>query len=548
MLEEDNTFDKKSLRLFTGKNPDWDGLVKDCVGFANANGGKIIIGCEDDQDEPPQGQKIDKALTHKIQKVINGRTINVGILLPTIQAASNGGEYIELIVQPSIQTIASTSDGRYYIRISDYTKPVLPDEMARLAADKNAYVWELQITKRISAKRCDEMRKAEFLDKIRDSDRVSVFIKDKTDAELLEYYFLIKEGYLTNLGILWIGTRNDRAGLLYAPSIQFIKYDATGNKINKLLWDDYSLNPYELIEAVWKQIPDWKESFEIPDGMYRKNIPRFEEIVVRELVGNALVHRNYTMRGDIFINLYPDHLEIHSPGLLPLGVTPSNILTQSIRRNDHLAKIFYDLKLMEREGTGYDKIYSTLLSNGKKVPTIEEYEDRVKVTVWSQVVDADSIKVMEKVSADFSLKQMELIIVGLISQHHSLLAVELSKILNVRTNERLSEMLHNLLEQKIIIGKGKTKSKEYQLNPELIKKLNLRGKTTLKTIEKHRLQELIRQDLESYPNSRIGEIQERIGKEIPLRKIRQSLNLLLGEKIIDKAGVLKHTKYFLKKI
>jgi len=548
MLEEDNKFDKKSLRLITKKNPDWDGLVKDCVGFANANGGKIIIGYEDDKDEPPVGQKIDKALTHKLQKMINGRTVNVGILLPTLCSAINGGEYIELVIQPSIQTIASTSDGRYYIRISDSTKPVLPDEMSRLAADKNAFVWELQTTKRIPANRCDETGKAEFLDGIRNSDRVSKFIKDKTDAELLEHYFLVKEGYLSNLGILWVGTRNDRAGLLYAPSIQFIKYDAAGNKINKLLWDDYSLNPYEMVEAVWKQIPDWKESFELPDGIHRKNIPRYEEIVIRELVSNALVHRNYTMRGDIFINLYPDHLEIHSPGLLPLGVTPSNILTQSIRRNEHLARIFYDLKLMEREGTGYDKIYSALLSNGKKIPRVEEYEDRVKVSVWSQVVDADSIKVMEKVNADFTLKQMELIIVGLISQHQSLLAVELSKILNIHDYQRLSEMLVSLLDQKIIIGKGKTKSKEYSLNPELIKKLNLRGKTTLKTIEKHRLRELVRQDLENYPNSSIGEIQERIGNEIPQRKIRPILNRLLGEKIIGKTGVLKHTKYFLKKI
>jgi len=62
------------------------------------------------------------------------------------------------------------------------------------------------------------------------------------------------------------------------------------------------------------------------------------------------------------------------------------------------------------------------------------------------------------------------------------------------------------------------------------------------------LRELVRQDLENYPNSSIGEIQERIGNEIPQRKIRPILNRLLGEKIIGKTGVLKHTKYFLKKI
>ena len=75
-LVEDNTFDKKSFRLFNKKNPDWDELVKDCVGFANARGGTIIIGIEDDQDEPPVNQKIDKSLPHKILKIINGRKVD----------------------------------------------------------------------------------------------------------------------------------------------------------------------------------------------------------------------------------------------------------------------------------------------------------------------------------------------------------------------------------------------------------------------------------------------------------------------------------------
>ncbi|MBK8348467.1 MAG: hypothetical protein IPL08_12900 [Saprospiraceae bacterium] len=71
--------------------------------------------------------------------------------------------------------------------------------------------------------------------------------------------------------------------------------------------------------------------------------------VVRELVVNALVHRTYTTRGDIFINIFPDRMEIHSPGRLPYGVTPKNILSQSIRRNEYLSKVFYDLGLMEKK-------------------------------------------------------------------------------------------------------------------------------------------------------------------------------------------------------
>ena len=118
----------------------------------------------------------------------------------------------------------------------------------------------------------------------------------------------------------------------------------------------------ELVAAVWREIPDFRERYEFPDGMFRQYLPFYDEVVVRELVVNALVHRPYTQRGDIFLNLYPDRLEVVNPGLLPLGVTPRNILHTTVRRNEQLARVFHELKLMEREGSGYDELYEVLLS------------------------------------------------------------------------------------------------------------------------------------------------------------------------------------------
>ena len=227
-------------------------------------------------------------------------------------------------------------------------RPIPPDEMARLAADKNAFVWEEQTTKKVSYALADVNKKVAFLKDVRTSSRVSAFIKEMTDEEIVDYYFLKKGQYLTNLGVLWIGSRPDRASLLYPPAIQVIRYDENDYKVWKLLLDDYFLNPKELLEKVLTDVPDWQESIEITEGMFRKNVPFFPLEVVRELVVNALVHRTYTTRGDVFINIFHDRLEIHSPGRLPYGVTPSNILSQSIRRNEHLSKVFYDLALMEK--------------------------------------------------------------------------------------------------------------------------------------------------------------------------------------------------------
>ena len=152
---ENQQYDKKALSFLNGKHTNWGELAKDCVCFANASGGSILIGIDDDDDEPDSTQTIkDKTITDQIQKAINHRTINVGIAV-SIQKAVNGGEYIEIQIFRSVQTIAATTDGRYYIRVSDECRPVPPDEMARLAADKNAFIWEVQITKKINKTNAD---------------------------------------------------------------------------------------------------------------------------------------------------------------------------------------------------------------------------------------------------------------------------------------------------------------------------------------------------------------------------------------------------------
>ena len=141
---------------------------------------------------------------------------------------------------------------------------------------------------------------------------------------------MASDAYLTNLGVLLVGSTTDRAKLGTASVVQAIKYDERGVKVGKQVWDDYRLSPIELVDAVWEQVPDFRESYELPDGMFRTAIPAFEEVVVRELLVNALVHRPYTQRGDIFLNLHPDRLEVVNPGRLPLGVTPGTFCMRAV--------------------------------------------------------------------------------------------------------------------------------------------------------------------------------------------------------------------------
>lgn len=541
-MKENGILDKKSLSIIEGKKTDWKELAKDCVCFANSAGGNILIGIEDDQNVPVASQKINPDLIEAIQKKISSLTLYVGIA-PKIITADNGGEYIELTVFRSSQSIACTTDGKYYMRVSDQCKPILSDDIERLFAEKNAFVWEDKTVKKIPLSDCDVTKLNQFLKDIRSSERVSQFIKDMHDEEIVDHYFLTNNGVLTNLGILWIGNRKDRAVIHYPPSVQFIKYDIEERKVFKKVWDDFSQNPKELINDILTQIPDWNEFVEVSDGIFRKNIYNYPPEVIRELVANAFAHRNYSMRGDIFINLYNDRLEIHSPGLLPLGVTPENILTKSVQRNPLLAKLFYDLKLMEKEGSGYDKVYELLLGNGKEVPIVLEGDDRVVVTIKKRIMSNEVLRLMDKASKELQLRQRELITLGLIAQNDGISAIELANLLNVVNSNGVQSWLGRLLDLELVQSKGKTKGTFYFVNPEFLRSSDFIEKTNLKRIEPHRLQELVYEDLKNYPKSAISDINKRIGEEIKQRTLKAKLDEMIDSSLLIKEGEKRWTLY-----
>jgi ATP-dependent DNA helicase RecG len=543
-MEEGKLLDKKSLRLLKGKNTDWDELAKDCIAFANSHGGSILIGIEDDDDLPPANQKIeDKKVIETIHKRISEKSINVTTIV-TIETASNKSEYIRIYIPRNVNSLASTTDGKYYVRIADACKPVMPEDIARVAADKNAFIWEELTTMRVEKSKFDEKKKADFLHDIRTSKRVSTFVKEKSDEEILDYYGFQKDGYLTNLGILWIGQRRDRSSLRYGPIIQIIRYNEREEKVWKMMIDDFYLNPKEILDKIVNEVPDWQESIEIPDGAYRKNVPFYPEEVIRELCTNALVHRTYTARGDIFINIYHDRLEIYNPGTLPYGVTPKNILSKSIRRNENLCKVFFDLVLMESEGSGYDTVYAKLLEIGKSLPVVYENDDSVKVTIAKDFVNRDIIRLMDKVKNEFPLKQKEIITLGLLAQL-SCTAIELSKLLNQGEEQGLRSWLGNLFDYDLIVKTGEGKGTIYEINPKLSQQTNFKEQINKKKVQDFKLEELIYKDITSFPNSSFSEIHKRIGLEINKNTIRWILKQMVDSNKLKVEGTNKGTRYYI---
>jgi ATP-dependent DNA helicase RecG len=538
---ENQYFDKKSLRFFASLSPDWKELAKDCVGFANAQGGQIFMGVEDAERLPPDNQAIPRELPEKIQKRIREITLNVSLAV-SVGTASNKAEYLKISISRA-NTPASTSDGRYYIRIADETKPLLGEDIQRLLNERSGQSWETLTSLSVPRTHVDEGKMKAFVQGVKASDRVKNSVKEKSAEELLDHYFFADGPLLTNLGILCIGRTQDRARLGTAPVVQFLKYDELRQKVNKIVWDDFSLSPAELVEAVWGEVPDFHESYELPDGLFRQQVPLYDEVVVRELLVNALVHRPYTQRGDIFLNLHPDSLQVVNPGLLPLGVTPRNVLHTTVRRNEGLARVFHDLRLMEREGSGFDKMYEVLLSQGRPVPEIQEGPDRVEVTIRRRILHPLVIDLIAKADQNYQLMQRERITLGILAGYEALTAIELSEKLNLDSAEALASWLGRLLQFNLVQQTGRTRAVKYFVEPRLLRSHGLDATTTLKRIEPHRLRALIEEDLRRYPKSSISEIHQRIGKEVSARTVKRALDALIGRGVVVAEGEFRWRRY-----
>ena len=540
--EEGQRLDRKSLRVVQGGSTDFEELAKDCVCFANGSGGQLLIGIEDDASQPPPEQRVDSRVLDRIRKRIGELTVNVTVI-PEIQMAVNGGQLIVLTIQRAIG-VASTCDGRFYMRIGDDCKPILGDEVLRLANDRPSFPWETLTTLQIPRTAVDPEKLAALCSQLRASDRVKASVKEQSDQELLDHYTLASGDLLTNLGVLLLGLRFDRAKLGTAPVIQAICYDDQGVKVNKFCWDDHALSPIELPDAIWGELPDFRESYEFPEGMFRTQVPAYEEAVVRELLVNALVHRPYTQRGDIYLNLHPDRLEVVNVGRLPIGVTPSNILHTFRRRNDGLTRIFHDLKLMEREGTGFDLMYEKLLVSGRSAPRAREDIDSVNVTIPRRVLHPAVIRLIALADERHQLGQRERITLGTLAQSEGMLATELATALELEDPSHLRHWLNRLLELQLVRQTGRTRATRYFVDPALLQEVGFDHQTTLRRIEPHRLRALIEEDVTRYPGSSSTEIHQRVGREIPDRTLGRAIEHLLEAKRITSRGEKRWRRYY----
>ncbi len=544
MTEETLFTEYKSLQKIRTGEKGFKELAITCVSLANAQGGTIAIGIDDKSKLPPVEQIVKPNEINDAVTRLRGLCFNVSLTGSVAITHPNGSQYFTVTVSPSLKSIASTSDGKFYIRVADKCEPMRNEDIHRLANEKEAFQWEMVCTKSVTLNDIDINALAKFTDKIRSSDRVKDHIKQMSDVEIAENYNLIIDGYLTYLGVLWLGNAKQRSRIAYPITVQYIVYDAAEIKVRKEDWHDNMMSPEELLIDIERNAIELTYSYEFPDGLFRKQIRHYHPKVIRELLINAFAHKSYTISGDILIQVYPDRLEITNPGGLPLGVTKDNILHARQRRNPHLIRIMHDFKLMEGEGSGYDLIYELNSMDSKEIPIIESDFNSTRVIQSSKIIDKEILPLLDYIAKNYVLSQKEFIALGLIARDKKLLSTQLTKLLQLSEEDRLRSYTTRLVEQGILITRGNKKANEFLINPQIIANARVNIKTTLKTIEPHRLEALIVEDLKVHPISSRNDIHKRL-PDVDIPDLRKTVYAMVDKGIITTSGGRTYRKYSL---
>ena len=542
MSGETLNIEYKGIQKIRSGDKGFKDLATTCVSFANARGGIIFIGFDDKLKQPPEGQTVKtKEINDAITK-LRSLCFNVALAESEIFTHKNNSQFFKIEVFPSMKSIATTSDGKIYLRIADKCEPIRSEDIHHLANEKQAYQWELVCPKTVKISDINPENIAFFTDKIRASDRVSEHVKQMADREIIDNYNFTDGDNLTYLGILWLGTAKQRSRISYPITVQYIVYDELDKKIRKEDWHDYSLSPDQLLLDIEKKAIELTYFHEFPDGLFRKQIRHYHPKVVRELLLNAFAHKSFTISGDIMIEVYPNRLEISNPGGLPIGVTKDNILHARHRRNPHFIRVMHDLKLMEGEGSGYDLIYQLDAMDSKELPQIISEFSYTKVIQSSKIIDEDILPLLDFVSQHYDISQKNFIAFGLIARYKKILSTELVKLLQLSEDDRLRNYTTRLSDLKIVDTRGIKKGNEFLVNSKLISNSRINIKTSLKTVEPHRLMALIEEDLKLHPLSMRSEIQKRL-PDIDEKDLKKYLYKMLKNNKLTFFGGRTYRRY-----
>lgn len=344
-----------------------DELVNAVVCLTNGDGGWLLLGVDDDGTvvgaRPRHGDDTDGS---RLAALVANKTsppvvINVG-------ECEIGDKLVTVIRVPkATRGVVATTAGRYVRRALDINGkpqclPMMPHEALARTVDIGAQDLSSLPQPTLTLAELDALELSRFR-ALAGADGDTALAK-LSDLDLLSALGLrTVDGALTLGAALLFGSVPVIRKLLPTHETAFqVLNRADAVEANRIEHAPLLRSMVSLVEAVKPYNPE----DEIDDGLFRTGLPRYAQAAVRELVANALVHRDYTAPGQVRIAIESEVLAVSSPGGFPGGLRIGNLLTAPPRaRNPLIADAFKRAGLVERVGRGVNRVFRSQLAIGR---------------------------------------------------------------------------------------------------------------------------------------------------------------------------------------
>lgn len=352
-------------------------IIKTVIGFCNAKGGKLVIGVKNDgtlegisEEDAHQAMEwldhaIYEACTPPILPLIYQQRIDNKVLL--IIEVSSGTN------KPYYQKSLGLSEGTF-IRLGRSTVKADADIIEELKWQSRGISFDQLPLYHTAVEDLDSTKIQYFLDRRRNG------ITSQLTEDVLRSYEIIKKehstDYATTAGMLLFGKSPQQflseAYILCCHFSDFKDREAIASRTCKgTLFEQFD----ESFDFIMERI---NKSFKI-EKKKREEHWEIPPIAIREVLMNAILHRNYHINAPIKISIYSDRIEFFSPGGLP-GPIDTSELESGITyvRNTSIAKVLWEAQYVEKMGSGFITLFKSYRKEGLLPPEVIEGTNFVK--------------------------------------------------------------------------------------------------------------------------------------------------------------------------
>ena len=395
-----------------------DDYLKWICGFANAQGGTLFLGMDD--EGKPCGLKNAKRLMEEIPNKI---LLTMGLMADVDLCKQDDKEYVSVKVETVEQPISFK--GKYYYRSGATLQELNGLALQNFLLRKLDRSWDAFVCEHATLEEIDRMAIDFFLKSAITAGRMSGdALHDTTEKVLKNLDLVTEDGSLKNAAVLLFGKNPQRRFM----SSRF-RIGRFGTRESDLMFqDEVGGNLLQMADRViWVLRSKYLRTPIHYEGLHRVEALEIPEEAMRELVYNAIVHRDY-LGTDIQMKVYNDKIWLWNEGELPEGYNTEIMLGSHLSkpRNKLIASVFYKAGFIETWGRGIDKVKEAFGKENLVLPTFENAFGGTLVTIPRNVEEENVVNMN-----GLRLTERQQKIVEMIAENDVILSRQLAEKLNV---------------------------------------------------------------------------------------------------------------------